>query len=95
MARPEGIEPSTKSLEGSCSIRLSYGRSAFLINCRAFEVKPKKRFRRAGAPLKDRIPQPVFPVFAREMDEKGALENITNITIKYNMLHIKTAHTAT
>ena len=26
LARPEGIEPSTKSLEGSCSIRLSYGR---------------------------------------------------------------------
>jgi hypothetical protein len=25
-ARPAGIEPATPSLEGSCSIRLSYGR---------------------------------------------------------------------
>ena len=27
LARLEGIEPSTKSLEGSCSIRLSYRRT--------------------------------------------------------------------
>lgn len=26
MARPRGIEPLTKSLEGSCSVHLSYGR---------------------------------------------------------------------
>ncbi len=26
VARPAGIEPATPSLEGSCSIRLSYGR---------------------------------------------------------------------
>lgn len=26
MARPEGFEPPTTSLEGRCSIRLSYGR---------------------------------------------------------------------
>ena len=26
MARPKGVEPLTKSLEGSCSILLSYGR---------------------------------------------------------------------
>lgn len=28
MVRPGGVEPSTKSLEGSCSIQLSYGRTA-------------------------------------------------------------------
>ena len=28
MARPVGFEPTTSSLEGSCSIRLSYGRAA-------------------------------------------------------------------
>ncbi len=27
VVRPEGIEPPTKSLEGSCSIRLSYERT--------------------------------------------------------------------
>ena len=27
LARPRGIEPLTKSLEGSCSVHLSYGRS--------------------------------------------------------------------
>lgn len=26
MARPAGLEPATPSLEGTCSIRLSYGR---------------------------------------------------------------------
>ncbi|SCM74159.1 hypothetical protein KL86DES1_21768 [uncultured Desulfovibrio sp.] len=26
LARPRGIEPLTKSLEGSCSVQLSYGR---------------------------------------------------------------------
>ncbi len=33
MVRPEGIEPPTKSLEGSCSIRLSYERT-LAENCR-------------------------------------------------------------
>ena len=28
MARPAGFEPATSSLEGSCSIQLSYGRPA-------------------------------------------------------------------
>lgn len=27
LARPRGIEPLTKNLEGSCSIQLSYGRT--------------------------------------------------------------------
>ncbi len=27
VVRPEGFEPPTKSLEGSCSVQLSYGRS--------------------------------------------------------------------
>ena len=30
MVRPAGIEPATPSLEGWCSIRLSYGRSAIV-----------------------------------------------------------------
>jgi hypothetical protein len=27
LARPAGFEPATRCLEGSCSVRLSYGRS--------------------------------------------------------------------
>lgn len=49
LARPEGIEPSTKSLEGSCSIRLSYGRNAVLIRSCRLEVKP-------GNDVFDRLP---------------------------------------
>src|SRR3546814_5739336 len=30
MARPAGFEPATTSLEGSCSIQLSYGRALFI-----------------------------------------------------------------
>src|SRR3546814_8106660 len=30
MARPAGVEPATTSLEGSCSIQLSYGRALFI-----------------------------------------------------------------
>ena len=33
MARPAGFEPATPSLEGSCSIRLSYGRVALSLAC--------------------------------------------------------------
>jgi hypothetical protein len=31
VARPVGFEPTTSSLEGSCSIQLSYGRVAILL----------------------------------------------------------------
>ena len=32
LARPEGIEPPTTSLEGRCSIQLSYGRKPLTIS---------------------------------------------------------------
>ena len=49
LARPEGIEPSTKSLEGSCSIRLSYGRNALFIKACRPKVKP-------GSPVTPKTP---------------------------------------
>lgn len=49
LARPEGIEPSTKSLEGSCSIRLSYGRNALFIKACRPKVKP-------GSPVAPKTP---------------------------------------
>ena len=42
LARPEGIEPSAKSLEGSCSIRLSYGRNTVVIKSCGRKVKTGK-----------------------------------------------------
>ena len=31
LARPAGFEPATRCLEGSCSVRLSYGRSIVIV----------------------------------------------------------------
>ena len=47
LARPEGIEPSTKSLEGSCSIRLSYERTPIPLGiakapARQVPVRPRR-----------------------------------------------------
>ncbi len=39
MARPGGFEPSAKSLEGSCSVQLSYGREQIHLSFYAFVVK--------------------------------------------------------
>src|SRR5690242_19639499 len=32
LARPAGFEPATRCLEGSCSVRLSYGRSNVIVH---------------------------------------------------------------
>ena len=32
VARPAGFEPATRCLEGSCSVRLSYGRSNVIVH---------------------------------------------------------------
>ena len=42
MARPGGIEPPTKSLEGSCSIQLSYERTGCVYTGKARLVKSWK-----------------------------------------------------
>ena len=46
MARPEGLEPPTYCLEGSCSILLSYGRTYFFMHAvflSSLELSSKKR----------------------------------------------------
>ena len=52
VARPAGLEPATPSLEGSCSIPLSYGRYAI---CSSYHERSRviDRHRRRGLPAHD------------------------------------------
>ena len=50
LARPAGLEPAAPSLEGSCSIQLSYGRVVSMVRrCRTPHAPPERTARRKHA----------------------------------------------
>src|SRR5258706_10923176 len=71
LACPAGLEPTTPSLEGWCSIRLSYGQIAFPVTCR---VRPWSGWRdlnsRHPAPKAGALPGCATP---RAFPQKRAL----------------------
>ena len=49
---PLGLEPKTHSLEGCCSIQLSYGTIPAKRDCKVSDFSPKCKFRAGSSPVK-------------------------------------------